>query len=312
VPETVVVAAEDPAFRAELADALSPAGISTVPIDAPAPTLADIASASRELAERSGASATIWLVAANGTTTLVTYDRGADRVLVRALPFAPPLTEAQGAEAARMARTMLRALRVTPDSDLPPPRADRVPIEIAASVPARHERRIGDVLAISAGLGVRERGSAAGVTGDGSASLIWRPGAIGAAVAVSYAPASAVMGSTFGGTLGDDTIGALVRVPIPIGGSKLRCTALGGGALHMISLRGSLANGTSTDLTRYDPAVRASATVAYPLDPSVDVGLGVSADYLLEHQRYEVDGAELLEIPRFQLSTSLVLTLRVL
>src|SRR6202042_3183731 len=101
--------------RAELRDALLPADIAIVVVDAPTPTLGDVTSASRVLVDREHATGAIWWIAGSAGSTLVTYDRGVDRVLVRTVAFATPLDAAQSAEAARMARTMLRALRVTPD-----------------------------------------------------------------------------------------------------------------------------------------------------------------------------------------------------
>src|SRR5262245_35190955 len=89
--------------------------------DVAPPTIADLAAESRRLADREHATATVWLMPATSGATLVTYDRHVDRLLVRELPYPSPLSATQAAEAARMVRTMLRALRVTSDPDQAPP-----------------------------------------------------------------------------------------------------------------------------------------------------------------------------------------------
>ncbi|HUJ63707.1 MAG TPA: hypothetical protein VLX92_34645, partial [Kofleriaceae bacterium] len=94
--EIVVVIADDAAFQSALDAELAPAGITTRRIEATPPTLTDIARVSRALADREHATATIWLVSAAGTTTLVAYDRDVDRMLVRALALAEPLDALRG------------------------------------------------------------------------------------------------------------------------------------------------------------------------------------------------------------------------
>src|ERR1700690_1039400 len=98
--EPIVLAGGDEAFRAALVDALVPAGMAVVTVaDPPSPTIGDVAAPSRRLADHDGATATVGLVADGETTTLVTYDRDVDRVLVRTLPYTLPLTPTQAAEA---------------------------------------------------------------------------------------------------------------------------------------------------------------------------------------------------------------------
>src|SRR5438046_1473341 len=128
-PESIVLAGTDPELRIALAEALAPAGMSVIAVGAvPAPAVDALSTASRDLADHEHASATVWLLASGGNSaTLITYDRERDRVLVRELRYTLPLGPTQAAEVARAARTMLRALRVTPDVDQPPPRVEDAP-----------------------------------------------------------------------------------------------------------------------------------------------------------------------------------------
>src|SRR5512140_2559477 len=149
--ESIVLASPEAVFQSALDDALAPAGIAVIAAgNVPPPSLAALSAASRELADRAHATATVWLIEGAGEATLVTYDRERDRLLVRQLPYALPLSATQAAEAARTARTMLRALRVTPDVDQPPPLVEDAPaIRETVVVPVR------PALAASAVLGVR-------------------------------------------------------------------------------------------------------------------------------------------------------------
>ena len=307
--ETVVVTTDDPTLRVDLRDALMPADIAIVWADAPTPTLGDVTIASRALADREHATAAIWLIAGAGTSTLVTYDRGVDRVLVRTLAFTTPLDAAQSAEAARMARTMLRALRVTPDTNLPPPHPDEARAIRAAAVVSAPRSLAEPRFAVAVGLGLHVNAPAATIAPAASAMLIWRPDSLGIAIAGAYSPAASLTTSTFTGTATDDSVSVLARLPFVV--SSFRLAVMAGPALHMTSLRGEVLDGDMPAITHYDPSARAAAIGAYVVDPSVDVGLGLSADYALDRQRYRFDMTEVLVIPRFQLAAELVLTLRV-
>jgi hypothetical protein len=308
--DRVVVATTDEAFRGELADALGPSDFSLVVVDEPIPTLADVTRISRGLADREHATAAVWLVASPNGSTLVTYDRGVDRVLVRTIAFAPPLSPAQGAEAARMARTMLRALRVTPDINLPPPhpdeaRAIRASAAAFAIAPHRGPALIGVVL----GVGVHVHPPGAGAAAAGSAMVIWRPDELGVAIAGDYAPSSSFATSTFTGAAHDDSVALLARWPVAL--ASFRLVALAGPALHITGLRGQASDGEMPAITHVDPAVRGQVIGAYALDRTVDVGVAVAGDYVADRQRYSFDASEVLAIPRFQVLAELVLTLAV-
>ncbi|HEX4454746.1 MAG TPA: hypothetical protein VH143_27990 [Kofleriaceae bacterium] len=307
--ETVVVTTDDPMLRSELRDALLPADIAIVLADAPTPALVDVTSASRALVDREHATAAIWLIGGSGVSTLVTYDRGVDRVLVRTLAFTTPLDAAQSAEAARMARTMLRALRVTPDTNLPPPHPEEARVIRAAAVASTPLPAAEPHVAIAVGLGVRVNAPAATIAPGASAMVIWRPDALGVAIAGAYAPSASLTTSTFMGTVSDDSLSVLARLPFAV--RRFRLSVMAGPALHITSLHGQVVDGDMPAITHYDPSARAVALGAYAIDPSVDVGLGVAADYVLDRQRYSFDTSEVLVIPRFELAAELMLTVRV-
>ncbi|HLL25637.1 MAG TPA: hypothetical protein VK427_26050, partial [Kofleriaceae bacterium] len=141
----VVVAAADRTLVAALRDALAPVGMSVVDVtDVPPAAIGELAAMSRRVAAREGATAVVWLLVERDGATLVAYDRDVDRVLVRPLPYQPPLSPARAAETARAARTMLRALKLTDDEEQrPPPEAAAGPTlalppeTITYPVPAR-------------------------------------------------------------------------------------------------------------------------------------------------------------------------------
>ncbi|HUJ57567.1 MAG TPA: hypothetical protein VLX92_03730, partial [Kofleriaceae bacterium] len=209
-------------------------------------------------------------------------------------------------------RTMLRALRVTPDTDLPPPRADQAPALRAAAAAVVAPAPMRGALALALGAGTRAGAPAASVAFDGNAAAIWRPDALGLALTGQYTPSHERTAGTFAGTASDEAVGLVARLPIALGVDRLRVVAMAGGALHVITLRGTIAAGTGVAETSYDPAVRAGAALEYALDPTVDVGVSAVADYLVQRQRYDVDASEILLIPRAQLEVAVVLTLRLL
>jgi hypothetical protein len=309
--EAVVVATDDPAFRTAIAEAFAPSGIGIVARDGvAAPALGAVASTSRALADDASATATVWLVGSADHATLVTYDRGVDRVLVRALPFATPLSPAQAAESARMARTMLRALRVTPETDLPPPHASEA-AAIRASVPPPPASTAASWLATSLGVGTRLRGPGTTVALAAEGAVVWRPASLGAMLAGTYAPGASVRSAGLSAGLDDNSIALLARQPVRLG-PRTEIAALAGAALHVVELRGTLPGGGSTGTTSFDPALRAGAAGLLRLDPAVQLGCEVSADYLLQRQDYLLDTREVLAVPRFQLAVVAVIVLGVL
>ena len=310
--ESIVVAGDDAAFRGALSDAMASANIAIVTrAQASAPALTELARESRALADDAGATATVWLVVAPEQATLVTYDRGVDRMLVRALPFATPLSPEHAAEAARMARTMLRALRITPDTDLPVPLASEAPATHVAL--ASHVRTADPTLAASVGFGMRLGAPGSDVALDANATIVWRPDALGVALGGSYTPAEDVASTTFSGLVRDEAIIALARLPMSPRDGRVKLVALAGGAAHVITIRGTPTAGEmATSATRVDGAAMGEVIAGYALDPTVDVGIAVSGACLLDRQRFLSGTTEVLVIPRIQLVAGLAITMRFL
>jgi hypothetical protein len=310
--EPIVVSSSDAGFRAALAEALAPAGLVVTVVDDPAPeNIANIASASRTIADRESATATVWLVTGADGVTLVAYDRGVDRVLIRSLSYGEQLTPAQAAEAARMARTMLRALRVTPDTDQQPPSAREAPVVRAtATRPAVQVPPAPSVLAIDVDGGARVLGPGATVAPSAALAVIWRPDGLGVAIAVRLAPASAVRETGFDGRITDQSVALLARLPIRIAG-RLAIAGTAGLALHRLALDGDLVDEPVTD-RRFDLAIRAGTALTYAVRETIGVGLAASADGLLERPSYMSGPEPVLVVPRLQLSFGIVVTARIL
>jgi hypothetical protein len=303
--ESIVLAGSDVVFQSALGDALAPAGMSVVGAgDVPAPELAALGAASRELADRAHATATVWLIASGHEATLVTYDRERDRVLVRQLPFGLPLSPTQAAEAARTARTMLRALRVTPDVDQAPPHVEDAPaIRDTAVVRERPS------LAASGTVGIR---FGAPTTDLGALfALAWRPDRLGLAVAVGLGPTSDVVAPAFLGTVFDGALALIGRAPLEVA-RRIRVAPSAGLALHVIRLRGALDTMQPIRTTRFDVAGRLGMSATYRLNSNLEVGISAAVDCLLERQRYEAGTEQVLVIPRLQMLIGAVATVRVL
>jgi hypothetical protein len=298
--ERVAVSAHDPALIAALGDALAPLQVTAV--DDAAPTsIGDLTAASRRLVDREHTRAAIWLISDGGVTTLVAYDRGADRVLVRTVPYATPLDDAQAAVAARSARAMLRALRVDEEAEARP--------MIVGEGPVAPEPVV-EQLATSAGFAVRVGSPGRDANGELALGAIWRPSQLGVAIDLSLALASDLRAGMFEGTIGDRSLGVVARLPLVVA-RDLTFAASGGMALHAIRFAGDTPMRTIADW-HFDPAARVGATLGYEFRDGIDIGLSLSTDYLLRRQRYEVEGEEVIVMPGLQLAAGIGLTIRIL
>jgi len=304
--EPIVLASEDRAFEAALRDALAPAGMTLILVrDASPAAIGDFVGASRALADREHATSTVWLIAAREGATLVAYDRDVDRVLVRTLPYRPPLDASQAAEAARTVRTMLRALRVTPDSDLAPPHA-----EDAAAVRARSGAIDRTLLALDVDAGVRVNGPGAVAAPTGGLTVIWRPEALGVAASARFAPAADVATSAITGRISDESFAVAARYPRWVA-PEIELAGSAAAAVHIVRLHGQVATG-GIDKLRLDPAARLGITATYALGRVLGVGIGMSSDVLLRRQQYTVGDDRVLTVPRVQVSAGVVFTARIL
>ncbi len=316
--EIVVVATGEDAFRGALQDALAPAGMTVIAVPDLPPSLAELSIVARQIAEREHATSTVWLISGAGQTTLVTYDRDVDRVLVREVPYPTPLTSAQAAEIARMARTMLRALRVTAELDLPLPRVAEARVERTRAAepappppPPRFVRRPRtSVLAASAAANLRVGTAANDVGFDGRLAVVWRPDGIGLDLQLSVGNRGELASATFTGRISDHSLAVLMHVPV-LTGPNVHVVGLVGAAGHALAVTGVL-DSTEVSVLRFDPAIRLGVVASYEIGQRLDVGIAMSADGLLRRQKYQVESTELAVVPRVQLATGFIVTFRLL
>ena len=304
--ERAALAADDAELEKSLRAALAPTRIEVVAVaDEPPPRSGDVLAFARALAGREDATAVIWVAAGDdGTSTLLVYDRDVDRVLQRPLEWTPPFGVERAIAAARTVRTMLRALRVTPDLDQPPPAAadaPRVRAETArrlaapeAEVARRVERT--SALGVESGAGVRLGGAGASawrVAGGFS----WRVGPIALAAGAAFVAAEPVSEGGFEGDYHDTTAATAVRLPWGVGPLVVEPSA--GLAVHFARIAGTLEMESVAE-GRVDPAVRAGCFLGVRAAGPLEVGLALSADLLLRRQHYLAGDAEVLDLPRFE------------
>jgi len=72
-------------------------------------------------------------------------------------------------------------------------------------------------------------------------------------------------------------------------------------SLHSLVLAGAFSGGADVESRRYNAAAHTGITTTVELPYALDVGLGVSADVLLQRQRYEAGSEQILIVPRIQL-----------
>lgn len=292
--EPIALVSDDAALHAALVDA----GDAVTVANEQAPGVGDLAASSRAIADRLGATVTVWLVESGATTSLVTYDRVTDRVIVRELPYAPPLDAARATEAARIVRTMLRSMR-TPDVEArpAPPQSPFV-----QQIPVQPEPRF----AVGAGGGVWIAAPGAIANLALTVSAVWRPHGLGAALQATLAPAPAIAMSSFTGDVRDVVLAAVARNALGLPGTAhTRMVPAAGAALHIVHVAGN-----TVDSRRFDPAVRVGLAAVHDLAHGLEVGLDVSADCLLVRQKYEAGNQEILAVPRVQIVAALVIGIR--
>lgn len=286
--DTIALVSRDPAFHTALQDA----GDQVIVMDEAAPPVSELAASSRTIANQVQADATVWLIAGRETSTLVTYDRIRDRMIVRDLPYTVPLDAARAVETARMVRTMLGSIRFVEPVTAPPP--------IAVLPPPPPEARF----SLSLGGGVWVAAPAATATPSAAITAAWRPHALGIAVTAALAPSADVMKPSFTGDVRDTAVAIEVRNALVLQ-PRLYLVPAAGIGLHVLHIAGN-----TLDSRRYDPALRVGLSALYELPRNVETGLSVSADCLLRRQVYEAGNTEILAIPRVQIVTSLIVGIR--
>jgi hypothetical protein len=311
-PKRVVVATSDRALAGALGAALAPSGMDIVEVgDAPPAAINELSTLSRTVAERERARAVVWLLVDGESATLVAYDRDVDRVLVRPLPYAPPLSAARAAETARAARTMLRALKLSDEQERPAPQPQPIQIEDEQSPFAvTNDPRPSPNVSVLAGFGGRY--GRLGEDGVVEAQLAagWRLDGLGGLAMISLSPEASLSSPSFMGSVSDNSFAIAARMPFRIA-PRVVVAGLAGPAVHVVRVRGTV-GAEEVSALRFDAALRAGASGTYAVTNRIDLGLAVSMDSLLRRQKYEVAGGEVLVMPRLQVSVGLIFSLRVL
>jgi hypothetical protein len=209
---------------------------------------------------------------------------------------------------------MLRALRVTPEIDAPPPRvaeAARMRSQAAALVAVAPPAiaPTSDELALELIGGVRIASD--GASEHGAVGLILRPDGPGLELAAIASGAEAVAMTSFAGSLSDRELALTGRVPLQLA-PGFAIAGQAGFGLHQVEIAGTTAAQTAAGATRYDPSVRAGITADYELRPGVALGVAVTADGLLRRQDFTVGGQTVAGVPIVQIGVGLALVAVVL
>lgn len=291
VGDRVVLVGGDAALRDAVRAAFVPAGISVLQVsEDQAPRAGSAAEGARALSGTHAATGTIWLVVAGdrASTTLYVYDREEDRILVRTLPYAPPLDAAQNAEVARGARTMLRALRGLPDTApplAPPPEPAPAPAPPPPE-PAPAPTATGVRLAVQGAFGLR-LASGDGTTAEGRLDVSLRVGMFRIALGGDVAGATALDGP-FKGEARERAIAVSARMPWALTPRVWVIPGLGL-AGHAVAVSGTGPPGQTTfDEHLFLPALRAEVGVLVQLAPIVSAGVLLSFDVSLSSPTVEV------------------------
>ncbi len=297
---TIAVGSDDTGFTRALESSLAVYAPNLIEI-ADHPDRATIARASHAIATREHAQVVVWMTSSPHTTLLV-FDVTHDQLLERAFPYRAPLDAADAFEAARAVRTMIHTLSLnrgpTPVDGVaasPPPNVDHAVIDNVASPPTEHV-----TLGIAVGAGMTSSGDVA-FTGE----AIWRPDRVGA-MAVVDATSTDVADPGFSGRLADRAVAAYARVPLDLA-HDVRLSAVGGAAVHALSLDGVLMDGAPATDRRLDVSLRVGVGASHAIAPRVDLGFHLVSDTMLQRPRYVVRGDEVGLVPRVRISGVLLL-----
>jgi hypothetical protein len=301
VSPPVVVIGADAAFDEALSDTLVDNRVVSAG-QLPTPALGELTAESRRIADERGATATVWLSRAANGATLVTYERKTDRFLVRELPYAPPLSVTQAAEAARMVRTMLRALTAADDSDAGDRNGPPTPASLGSDSPTA------PTFAVVLGLGAWFGAPATNATAHIAPAIVWRPRAIGLSVGATLATAQPIDLASFRGDVRDLALAIELRTALRAS-PGVRLAPSAGLALHVVSMHGAFEAGDAIGTRRYNPALRIGLIATAEIHRALDVGLGVSVDSLLRRQKYEAAMEEILVVSRVQVMVAAIVGL---
>jgi hypothetical protein len=92
----------------------------------------------------------------------------------------------------------------------------------------------------------------------------------------------------------------------------LRVAPLAGLALHTIRLRGALSTDQPIHDRQFDLAARVGVAAMYRVGRDLDVGVGITTDFLLDRQDYKAATMQVLVVPRLQAMVGVLASFRVL
>lgn len=299
---SIVAVGNDPEFVAALEELMvgNNTGVKAIG-DRPTPSLAELGPESRRLADEHAAIATVWLSPTAAGATLVTYERTADRFVVREVPYKIPLDATQAIETARMVSVMLRAVRDRNDEAAVTQKAPRIPVP-----PHRDEPRL------LASLGVGGWFASPEAAANPMATLVvaWRPYGFGAAASATFAPASDIATMSFLGDVRVWRVALEARKAVEVA-PGIRVSPGLGMSLHAVTVAGELGgSGESVDYRRYNPALQISTTIGIALTPYLEVSLALAVDSLLRTQRYTTEMEDILAVPRIQAMMAILIGVR--
>ena len=306
----VVAIDVDPRVADALVVALSPWSLTVVRTPGPTPA-ADLDAATaraRAVASDQQAGAVVWIAPPRPPdphATLWVYDAQTLELAVRPLTVSEPFDDAGAAAVALSVKTVLRASPLAapeppPEPELPPlPPAPRPPVPVMTAPPSpapQRAWRLETTLGVRAPTGASAEVEPRAALGASVWPAAWRNQA-GLGLGVQAGPGVSVGTPAFEGELREASLEATARLRAPAG-RWVAFELQGGPGFFLTSLAGQvLSTGVHLQALRFDPSFELGGVADFTPGARVSVGLLVDGSALLRFQRYELDGARLLDGP---------------
>jgi hypothetical protein len=264
----------------------------------------EAAAEARKVADAFDVEAVIWISNVRSRPALWIYDVEAGHAVTRPLPSAGvPSDVADAASLALTVKTLMRTTNAAPPSE---------------RIGAGAERPVGPlgVLRAEADAGGRLFATKSGSPDARFAiTALWFPKFLdqyaGLALGVAAGPGVGVETPDFTGRLFDVAFAPALRFAFPIGRFALEPSI--GPVIHLTRIDGaSPQSATHAGASRVDPSLDGSLLFSYALTRGVSVGLRGGLSYLLQYQRYLIQGQPVLEVSPLHVSASAVIGARFL